>query len=177
MNALHQPSSFHSNPSILMRQQLSCACPALLALPAPVQCTMKREAAESSIEQQLRDKEAIEAENAAALARIAQNEAAVSGSPQACQCRFTCVWCEGCDSAELRDGVCLRVISECAASCCALGVLTFCNTGCAARPAQMRTLREKLAALRQGHEAQIQGVLEQFGALRQQVCVSVVQEG
>ena len=43
-----------------------------------LQCSMKREAAESSIEQQLRDKEAIEAENAAALAKIAQNEAMVS---------------------------------------------------------------------------------------------------
>lgn len=43
-----------------------------------LQCNVKREAAESSIEQQLRDKEAIEAENAAALARITQNEALVS---------------------------------------------------------------------------------------------------
>lgn len=35
---------------------------------------------------------------------------------------------------------------------------------------QMRSLREKVQQLREGHEAQIGAVLEQFGALRQQVC-------
>ena len=41
------------------------------------QAEVKREAAESNVEEQLRDKEAIEAENAAALARLTQNEAMV----------------------------------------------------------------------------------------------------
>ncbi|KAI7843287.1 hypothetical protein COHA_003119 [Chlorella ohadii] len=39
------------------------------------QCRAKHDAAESSIEEQLRDKEAIEAENAAAAARLQENEA------------------------------------------------------------------------------------------------------
>ena len=33
----------------------------------------------------------------------------------------------------------------------------------------MRGLRDKLAALREGHEAQVAGVMEQFGALQAQV--------
>ncbi|KAL4427452.1 hypothetical protein ABPG77_000741 [Micractinium sp. CCAP 211/92] len=39
------------------------------------QCRARHDAAESSIEEQLRDKEAIEAENAAAVARLQENEA------------------------------------------------------------------------------------------------------
>lgn len=42
------------------------------------QCRTKHDAAESSIEARLRDKEAIEAENAAAAARLQENEALVS---------------------------------------------------------------------------------------------------
>ena len=38
------------------------------------QCSVKRDAVESSIEQQLRDREAIEAENAAAAAKKAEND-------------------------------------------------------------------------------------------------------
>ncbi|EFN59885.1 hypothetical protein CHLNCDRAFT_49321 [Chlorella variabilis] len=41
------------------------------------QCRAKHDAAESSIEERLRDKEAIEAENAAAAARLQENEATV----------------------------------------------------------------------------------------------------
>ena len=41
------------------------------------QCRIKHDAAESSLEEQLRDKEAIEAENAAAAARLQENEAMV----------------------------------------------------------------------------------------------------
>ena len=43
------------------------------------QCRAKADAAESSIEARLRDKEAIEAENAAAAARLQENEAMVGG--------------------------------------------------------------------------------------------------
>ena len=43
------------------------------------QCRIKHDAAESSLEEQLRDKEAIEAENAAAAARLQENEAMVRG--------------------------------------------------------------------------------------------------
>lgn len=42
------------------------------------QCEVKRQAAEGKVEEQLRNKEAIEAENAAALAKLAENEAMVS---------------------------------------------------------------------------------------------------
>lgn len=41
------------------------------------QSTLKREAAASAVEEQLKEKEAIEAENAAARAKIAENEAMV----------------------------------------------------------------------------------------------------
>ena len=41
------------------------------------QSTLKREAAASAVEEQLKEKEAIEAENAAARAKIAENEALV----------------------------------------------------------------------------------------------------
>lgn len=42
------------------------------------QSALKREAAASAVEEQLKEKEAIEAENAAARAKIAENEAMVS---------------------------------------------------------------------------------------------------
>ena len=42
-----------------------------------MQAALKREAAALSVEEQLKDKEAIEAENAAAFAKIAENEAQV----------------------------------------------------------------------------------------------------
>ena len=42
------------------------------------QSALKREAAASAVEEQLKEKEAIEAENAAARAKIAENEATVS---------------------------------------------------------------------------------------------------
>lgn len=42
------------------------------------QSVLKREAAASAVEEQLKEKEAIEAENAAARAKIAENEATVS---------------------------------------------------------------------------------------------------
>ena len=41
------------------------------------QSSLKREAAASAVEEQLKEKEAIEAENAAARAKIAENEALV----------------------------------------------------------------------------------------------------
>lgn len=44
------------------------------------QSALKREAAASAVEEQLKEKEAIEAENAAARAKIAENEATVSCS-------------------------------------------------------------------------------------------------
>lgn len=44
------------------------------------QSSLKREAAASAVEEQLKEKEAIEAENAAARAKIAENEALVRSS-------------------------------------------------------------------------------------------------
>ena len=41
------------------------------------QCEVKKQAAEGRVEEQLRNKEAIEAENAAAVAKLAENEAAI----------------------------------------------------------------------------------------------------
>lgn len=50
-----------------------------------MQAALKREAAALSVEEQLKDKEAIEAENAAAHAKIAENEAQVRcGSIKKC---------------------------------------------------------------------------------------------
>lgn len=46
------------------------------------QSALKREAAASAVEEQLKEREAIEAENAAARAKIAENEAMVSCSLQ-----------------------------------------------------------------------------------------------
>lgn len=43
-----------------------------------MQVTVKKEAAALAVEEQLREKEAVEAENAAAQAKIAENEAMVS---------------------------------------------------------------------------------------------------
>ena len=43
-----------------------------------VQATVKKEAAALAVEEQVREKEAVEAENAAAQAKIAENEAMVS---------------------------------------------------------------------------------------------------
>lgn len=51
------------------------ACSATLV--CCMQAALKREAAALSVEEQLKDKEAIEAENAAAFAKIAENEAQV----------------------------------------------------------------------------------------------------
>lgn len=55
------------------------------------QCRARHDAAESSIEEQLRDREAIEAENAAAAARLQENEAMVGAGigkqPATCACR------------------------------------------------------------------------------------------
>lgn len=45
-----------------------------------MQATVKKEAAALAVEEQLREKEAVEAENAAAQAKIAENEALVSPS-------------------------------------------------------------------------------------------------
>ena len=55
------------------------------------QSALKREAAASAVEEQLKEKEAIEAENAAARAKIAENEAMVSCCfPRSCIiCQFT----------------------------------------------------------------------------------------
>lgn len=44
------------------------------------QAAARRDAADAGVERQLRDKEAILAENAAAVAKLAENEAAVGGS-------------------------------------------------------------------------------------------------
>lgn len=46
-----------------------------------MQATVKKEAAALAVEEQLREKEAVEAENAAAQAKIAENEAMVSLNP------------------------------------------------------------------------------------------------
>lgn len=61
------------------------------------QSALKREAAASAVEEQLKEKEAIEAENAAARAKIAENEATVSCSTASIWlqhmpgCHFVCV--------------------------------------------------------------------------------------
>ena len=46
-----------------------------------LQALLKKEAAASAVEEQLREKEAVEAENAAALAKIAENESMVHHLP------------------------------------------------------------------------------------------------
>lgn len=46
-----------------------------------MQATVKKEAAALAVEEQLREKEAVEAENAAAQAKIAENEAMVGLNP------------------------------------------------------------------------------------------------
>lgn len=51
-----------------------------------MQAALKREAAALSVEEQLKDKDAIEAENAAAFAKIAENEAQVGCAGQVAVC-------------------------------------------------------------------------------------------
>lgn len=70
----HEALQLSATHQHLKRQQVSLV-DRLQRLEA--QAEVKREAAESNVEEQLRDKEAIEAENAAALARLTQNEAMV----------------------------------------------------------------------------------------------------
>ena len=50
----------------------------LLPIPIHVQAAVKKEAMESSLDEQMKDKEAVEAENAAQACLIQQHEAAVS---------------------------------------------------------------------------------------------------
>lgn len=68
------------------------------------QSALKREAAASAVEEQLKEKEAIEAENAAARAKIAENEAMVSHC-LLCKCTicnspYTCIICRFTVSAQ-----------------------------------------------------------------------------
>jgi hypothetical protein len=51
------------------------------------QAALKKEAAQFSVEEQLKEREAVEAENAANLARVAENAAAVSSQYFVC-----CLW-------------------------------------------------------------------------------------
>ena len=72
--AEHEAQQLEAQHQHLKRQQAALA-ERIARLEA--QCRTKHDAAESSIEEQLRDKEAIEAENAAAAARLQENEAMV----------------------------------------------------------------------------------------------------
>ena len=74
--AEHEAQQLEAQHQHLKRQQAALA-ERIARLEA--QCRTKHDAAESSIEEQLRDKEAIEAENAAAAARLQENEAMVGG--------------------------------------------------------------------------------------------------
>lgn len=67
MRAAGQPTAFK-------QELLLCWC----SSHAGLQSALKREAAASSVEEQLKEKEAIEAENAATNAKIMENEAQVS---------------------------------------------------------------------------------------------------
>lgn len=115
--------------------------------PSALQCAVKQEAAESSIEQQLRDKEAIEAENAAALAKMMQNEALVrqtlqlGGAEQAHSC-WPCVLASSYQK-------CVLVTRQCGCGYIAAGapaMLCSDRNGAACVTADAVTAREGAAA-------------------------------
>lgn len=108
------------------------------------QCEVKRQAAEGRVEEQLRNKEAIEAQNAAAVAKLTENEAMVGGGAIKDAYHFTL----------LTDRIILAVFLP------LFGALYFL---------QIRTLRERIAELRAAHEAQVGAVLSQYHHLRESV--------
>lgn len=75
--------------------QWPCACIRERACRA--QAELRKEAAASAIEEQLKDKEATEADNAANLAKLAEHEALVR-TPRPCRCAEVshCHWCCSC---------------------------------------------------------------------------------
>lgn len=64
-------------PPRFMHREMVFLCPS----GNPLQAALKKEAAQSAVEEQLKEREAVEAENAANLAKVAENSAAVRAFP------------------------------------------------------------------------------------------------
>ena len=149
------------------------------------QCRAKHDAAESSIEERLRDKEAIEAENAAAAARLQENEATVGGPGGGGAGRVwngqaglpTVAPLAGCWRPTRRWPACLGLCLGCRSAHLLLPRPgTVGNTPARPLPApcsQMRKLQERIAELQEAHSAQIAAVMGQYDALLRQVRAGV----
>lgn len=129
------------------------------------QCRAKHDAAESSIEERLRDREAIEAENAAAAARLQENEAMVGAlGGRRGRARG---WCQGQQRGRWLFGLgCTTPLGDPQPI---RAPDPFPSPPPHTHTTQMRKVQEKIVELREAHARQLEGVMAQYAALLQQV--------